>query len=163
MQDIIGEIGIVVGIGATYIVVPPAPALDKALELGYNRIVAAPARVIDAEAIMHLAAAVKRKHYIVHLSVAEIDDLIIDEDTVGGEGKAEIFPSILLHRTGIGHQLLDNRPIHQRLATEEINFQVAPAGRVFDKKIESTPGRFQRTSVPGRRDICPDWQSNRRN
>ena len=121
MKDIFCEIGVVVGVRAPHVVAFVPPFGHKALKIGYDGVVAAPACIILAEPVMDLFAAIQREHHIVHLPVAEIDDFIIQQHAVRRQGKAEVFVVDGFQAPGIGHQVFYHLPIHQRFSAEEIH------------------------------------------
>ena len=79
VEDIVGKVGVKVGIGAAHIVVLVAALLDELLELGHDAVVAAVACAVHAETVVDLLAAVQTQHHVVALLVAEIDNVIIDQ------------------------------------------------------------------------------------
>ena len=138
VEDIVGEVGVVVGKGAAHVVALIAALLYKLLELGHNGIVAAMAGVILAEAVVDFLAAVQAQDHVVALLVAEVDDIIVNEHAVGGHGEAEVLIVDLLLLTAVGHQLLDHIKVHQRLAAEEVHLEVAAAAGILDEEIHCT-------------------------
>lgn len=70
------------------------------------------------------------------LLIGPLDDLIGDADAVGGEGEPEIFVVLLFDAAGVGHQLLADLKIHQRLAAEEVHLQIMPGAGMFHQKIQ---------------------------
>ena len=85
---------------------------------------------------MDLLAAVQAQHHVVHLLVAELGDLVIQENSVGGEGEAEVLVVNRLLGAGVSHQLLHHVPVHQGLAPEEVHLQVHPAAGAGDEKVQ---------------------------
>ena len=85
---------------------------------------------------MDLLPAVQAQNHVAHFLVAEVDDILVDEHAVGGQGEAEVLPRLLLDAAGIGHQLLDHVKVHQRLAAEEVHFQILPGAGVGDQKVQ---------------------------
>ena len=135
VEDVVGKVGVEMGVGAAHVVVLIAALLDELLELGHDGIIAAAARVILAEAVVDLLAAVQAQNDIVALLVAEVDDIVVDEHAVGGHGEAEILVVDLLLLTAVGHQLFDHIEIHQRLTAKEIDFEVAAGAAVLNEEI----------------------------
>ena len=130
MEDIVGEIGVEMGVGAAHVVALVAALLHELLELGHDGIIAAVARVVLAEAVVDFLAAVEAQDDVVALLVAEVDNVI-----VGGHGKAEVLVVDLLLLAAVGHQLFHHVEVHQRLAAEEIDFEVAAGAGVLDQEI----------------------------
>ena len=79
---------------------------------------------------MDLLAAVQGQDHVVHLLVAELGDLVIQQHAVGGEGEAEVLVVDGLQGAGVPDQLLDHVPVHEGLAAEEVHFQVHPGAGV---------------------------------
>ena len=134
--DILHEVGVVVGKGTAHIVFAVSPLLDKPLEFGDNALPAAVAGVVHAVPIMNFLPAVQAQNHVVHLFVGEVNDIVVNEHAVGGQRKAEVFARILLNGAGIGHQLLDDVPVHEGLAAEEIHFQVVARAGVGDQIVQ---------------------------
>ena len=85
---------------------------------------------------MDLLAAVQTQHHIAHLPVGEVDDVVVDEHPIGGQGKAEVLAPLLLHAACIGHQPLHHVEIHQRLAAEEVHLQIVPGAGVIHEEVQ---------------------------
>ena len=143
VEDIVGEVGVVVGVGAAHVVVLVAALLHELLELGHDGIVAAMACIVLAEAVVDLFAAIQTQHHIVALLVAKIDHIVIDQHTVGGHGKAEVLVVDLLLLTAVGHQLFDHVKIHQRFAAKKVHLKVAAGAGVFDQEVHGTLAHFK--------------------
>ena len=137
VEDIVGEVGVVVGVGAAHIVVLVAALLHELLELRHDGVIAAVACVVLAEAVMDFPAAIAVLHDIVALLVAEVDDVGVDEHAVGGHGEAEVLVVDLLLLAAVGHQLFHHVEVHQRLAAEEIDLEVAAGAGVLDEEVHS--------------------------
>ena len=71
-----------------------------------------------------------------HLPVAEVDDLVVQQHAVGGEGKAEVLVVDGLQGPGIGHQILHHLPVHQGLAAEEIHLQIPSVTGVGHQEVQ---------------------------
>ena len=82
---------LVVGVGAAHVIVLVAALFHELLELRHDGVIAAVACVVLAEAVMDFLAAIEAQHDIVALLVAEVDDIVVDEHTVGGHGEAEVL------------------------------------------------------------------------
>ena len=91
MEQVVGEIGVVMGEGAAHVVALTAAGLDQLLELGHNAVIAAAACNILAETVVDLLAAIQRKNHVVALFVGPLNDFIGDADAVGGQGEAEVL------------------------------------------------------------------------
>ena len=137
MEDVVGEVGVVVGVGAAHVIVLVAALFHKLLELRHDGVIAAVACVVLAEAVMDFLAAIEAQHDIVALLVAEVDDIVVDEHTVGGHGEAEVLVVDLLLLAAVGDELFDHVEVHQRLAAEEIDLEVAAGAGVLDEEVHS--------------------------
>ena len=91
VEDVVGEVGVVVGVGAAHIVVLVAALLHELLKFRDDGVIAAMAGVVLAEAVVDLLAAVEAQDDVVALLVAEVDDVVVDEHAVGGHGEAEVL------------------------------------------------------------------------
>ena len=71
-----------------------------------------------------------------HLLVAELRHLIVQQDAVGGQGEAEILVVDGLLGAGIGHQVFHHLPVHQRLTAEEVHLQIDAGAGLGDQKVQ---------------------------
>ena len=136
VQNILQKVRVGVGEGAPHIVVLPVAGSHQLLELGNDLLPAAVSGVVHAVAVVNLLAAVQTQHHVAHLTIGEVDHVNIDEHTVCGQRKAEIFAPLLFHTAGILHQLLHHVPVHQRLAAEEVYLQIVTGAGVFNEEIQ---------------------------
>ena len=83
------------GKGAAHVIVLVASGRYQLLKLGHDALIAAVACIVHPQPVMNLLAAIKRQHHIAHFTVGEVDHVIIDEHTVCGQRKAEIFAPLL--------------------------------------------------------------------
>lgn len=67
------------------------PGLHQLLELGNDLLPAAISGIVHPVAVMDLLAAVQTQHHIAHLPVGKVDDVVVDEHPIGGQGKAEVL------------------------------------------------------------------------
>ena len=134
--NVLEEIRVGVRKGASHVVALAASGLNQLLEFGHDAIPASLACVVYAEAVVDLAAAVKAQDHVVALAVGKVDDVIVDEHSVGGQGKAEVLVVLFFHRARVGDQLLDDVKIHQRLAAEEVDLQIAARARIGDEEVQ---------------------------
>ena len=137
VEDVVGEVGVVVGVGAAHVIVLVTALFHELLKLRHDGVIAAVACVVLAEAVMDFLAAIEAQHDIVALLVAEVDDIVIDEHTVGGHGEAEVLVVDLLLLAAVGDELFDHVEVHQRLAAEEIDLEVAAGAGVLDEEVHS--------------------------
>ena len=85
---------------------------------------------------MDLLAAVQTEHHVAALPVGPLDHVVIHQNAVGGQGKAEVLAPLLFHAAGIGYQILHYLEVHQRLAAKEVHFQIASGARVLHEKVQ---------------------------
>ena len=138
VEQIIRKIYIIMGKGSTHIVVFIPTLFHKFLELRHNAVIAAVACIILAQMVMHFPSAVQRKHNIVHFLIRKLNNLIINQHTVCGQRKTEVFIMQLFLLSGIGHHLLNHIPVHQGLAAEEVHLKVSSCAGIFNQKINRT-------------------------
>ena len=148
MEDVVGKVQIVVGKGAPYIVIFVAAPPGKFLKLGHDLVVASLARAVAAQPVVDLLAAVQAHDHIVHLFVGELDHVVVHQYAVGGQGKAEILVFVLFDAAGIGHQVLDHLPVHQRFPAEKVHFQIASVARMRHQKIQRLFAHFKAHERP---------------
>ena len=137
VEDVVGEVGVVVGVGAAHVIVLVAALFHELLKLRHDGVIAAVACVVLAEAVMDFLTAIEAQHDIVALLVAEVDDIVVDEHTVGGHGEAEVLVVDLLLLAAVGDELFDHVEVHQRLTAEEIDLEVAAGAGVLDEEVHS--------------------------
>ena len=87
-------------------------------------------------------APVQRQHHIAHLPVGKVDHIIVDEQAIGGKGKAKVLIMEFLLLPTIGHQPLAHIPVQQRLAAKEIHLQIPAAGTVGNEIIQCLLAHF---------------------
>ena len=136
VEQVLRKVRIGMGKGAAHIIVLVASGLYQLLELRHDALIAAVACIVHPQPVMDLLAAIQRQHHIAHFPVGEVDHVIIDEHTVCGQRKAEIFAPLLFHTAGILHQLLHHVPVHQRLTAEEVHLQIGAAAGVIHQEVQ---------------------------
>ena len=112
VENVVGKIGVVVGVRTAQVVALALALFYKVPELGYDGRVAALAVDRFAQSIVHLFSAVQGKYDVVALAVCPLDDLVIDKHAVGGQRKAEILVMLLLDAACVCHDLLDHVKVH---------------------------------------------------
>ena len=85
---------------------------------------------------MDFLPSVQTQHHIAAFLVCPLDDLVIHQHAVGGQGEAETLPLLLLNAPGVGHQILDHLEIHQRFPAEEVHLQIFPGAGIFNQEIQ---------------------------
>ena len=121
---------------AAHVVIFAAARCDQLLKFRNDFFPAAVARVVHAVAVMDFLSAVQRKHDIAAFTVCKINDIVVDQQAVGCERKAEILARFLFNTARIGDQILDHLKIHQRFAAEEIDLQIPARTGIGDQKIQ---------------------------
>ena len=130
--------------GAAHVVVPAAARRDELLELRHDLVPAAVARVVDAVAVVDFTAPVEAQHDVAHLAVCKVDHVVVDQHAVRRQREAEILVAFLFAAARVGDELLDDVEVHQRLAAEEIDLQIAAAARMLDQKVERLAADLER-------------------
>ena len=126
MQNILCEIGVAVREGAAHIVALAAPRGDQLLKFRHNAVIAAVPGIVHAGCVVNLSTPVQTQHHVAHFAVGELDYFVIDKHPVGCQREAEVLAVLFLDRTGVGNDLFDDLPVHQRFAAEKIDLQVVP-------------------------------------
>ncbi|MPM30435.1 hypothetical protein SDC9_76985 [bioreactor metagenome] len=94
MEEIVGKIGVEVSEGAAHVVFFISAGFHQFLEFWHDHIVTTTAMNIFAQAVVGLGASVKTEDHIIHFLITEFNDIIIDEDAIGGQGEAEALVAI---------------------------------------------------------------------
>ena len=93
--------------------------------------------------IMDFLPAVQAQNHVSHLLVAEIDDFIIDQQSVCGEGKIKFLVVFLFQLATVRHQLFTDIPVQQRFSAKKIHFQILPASGLLYQIIQRLLSHFQ--------------------
>ena len=136
VEDVVGEVHVVVGEGPAHIIAQIAPFFHKTLEFGDNDVIAANPGEVFPQAVVDLFPAVQAEDDVVHLLVAELRHLIVQQDAVGGQGEAEILVVDGLLGAGVGHQVFHHLPVHQRLTAEEVHLQIDAGAGLGNQKVQ---------------------------
>ena len=136
VEEVAREVGIVVRVGAAHVVALVPALCDEALEIGHDARVAPVPGGVHAEAVVHLGPPVEGEDDVVHLAVAEVRDLVVEQDAVRREGEAEVLSGVLFNGARVGDEVLDDLPVHERLAAEEVHLKVPARAGVLDEEIE---------------------------
>ena len=130
---------------AACIVVEVRVALvHQRLELRHDGVIAARTGYRLAELVVDLTAAVERQHAVVHVLIDILALVLIEQQTVGGDGEAELLVILLLQAAGIIDRLGNGIPRHERLATEEIDLDVVTHAGTRDNKVDGLLGDLGR-------------------
>ena len=138
MQDIRREIRIPSCIGSADVILKSQlpPLFRELLKFLQDDIVASGPFAERPHPVVDFFAPVYRQNHIVHLPVAELHYLIVKEDTVGGQCKAEFLRICLFKLPAIGYQLLYDFPVHKGFAAEKIHFQMSSRSGIGHKKVQ---------------------------
>ena len=146
--DILQKIGVGMGEGTAHIVVLAASLFHELLELGHDLLPAAVTCVVHTEPIMDFLAAVQTQDHIAAFLISPLDDVVIHQHAVGGQGEAEILPPLLLNTAGVCHQILHHLEVHQRLAAEEVHFQIAAGAGIFHQEVQGALAHLEAHDGP---------------
>ena len=126
----------VMGEGAADVVIPAAPFLRELHEFGDDDIVASFSVPGGTHAVIDLFPSVQAQDDIGHFPVAEFRDLVVQENTVGGQREPELLIMFLFLRSSVFYQLLHHFPVHGGLSSEEVHLQVGPGSGIRDQEIQ---------------------------
>ena len=143
MEEVVREVGVVVRVGASHVIALVPARGDKALEVRHDALVAAVSGDVYPEAVVDLLAAVEGEDDVVHLAVAELRYLVVEQDTVSGEGEAEVLARVLLYGARVGDEVLYDLPVHERFAAEEVHLEVPARAGVLDEEVERPPADLE--------------------
>ena len=136
VEDVLCEVGVVVGEGAAHVVGAAGAGLHELLEVRHDPVIGAVSRPVDPEAVVDLLPAVQGEDHVVALPVGPLDDLIGETDAVGCEREAEVLVLLLLDGPCIGHQVLADLEVHQGLSAEEVHLQVPAKAGVLHEEVQ---------------------------
>ena len=148
MLYIFRKIQIIVSEGPPHIIVHLIPGFRHLLKLGNDQVIAALPFSEGTHPVVNLPAAINAAHHIGHLPVGKCQHLIVQENTIGGQGETELFVVRLLQAASIGHQVLYHLPVHQGLTPEEIHLQIYPAAGVGHQEIQRLFPHLKRHQCP---------------
>lgn len=133
--DVRHEIGVEVGEGAADVVILFPARLCELLKLRHDDVEAShPAHGVT-EAVVDLFPAVQTHDDIVHLAVGELDDIVVDKHTVGGEGETEVFAALLFEGACVCGDFFHHIEIHERLTAEKVYLEVVAGAGISDEEI----------------------------
>ena len=149
MQHIGRKIQIIACKGAAHIVFFLMTAFRKLLEFRNDPVIAALFSAAErTHPVVHLTPPVKTQHDVVHLAVAELHDLVVQEHAVCSKRKAEVFIVQFFLFPPVGDQFLHDFPVHRRLSAEEIHFQISSVSGIPDQEIKRGFPGFRRHQSP---------------
>ena len=132
------------GKGTTHIILVLISGFCKFLEFRNNQIVASCTFTEWSHVVMNLFTSIYTENNISHFFVAEFHNFVIEKYTVCCQCKTEFLIVQLLLLSSVCHQILDNLPVHQRLSSEEIDFQILSGTRIRNQKIKCFLSYFKR-------------------
>ena len=141
-EDIVREIKVVLCECRPDVVVLGAAALHQLLELGHDYVEAALSVDGLADTVGDLAPAVQGEDAVTHLLVDVGYLLVVQQDSVGGDGEAEVLAVLLLNGARVFHGLYYRIPRHERLAAEEIQLQLLAVCGALDEEVYRFPAGF---------------------
>ena len=142
MKDIIGKIQIISGKCSPDVILFLIPALGKLLKLRNDQVIAACTVTKWPHIVIHFFSSVQTQDHIVHLFIHKLLNLVIQKYSIRCNREPEMFIVQLLLLSSVCHQIFDHLPVHQRLTTKEIHFQIASASRIGNQKIQSLFSHF---------------------
>ena len=138
MDNIVGEVGIVVSICTTNVVALTATALNQLLEVRHDGVVATLTGIVYTEVVVNILSTVERENHVVALLVKELHHLVGEDHAIGGVGEAEVLASLALNLSCILNEALYHVEVKRGLTAEEVNLKVTAAAGVLHKEIKST-------------------------
>ena len=142
MEHILGKIQIMTCEGSSGIILFLASAVRKFLKFGHDQVITACPFPKRTHKIMDFPAAVNAEYHIVHFFVGKFHHLIIEQDAVCGQCKAETLVMYFFLGTSIGHKVFDYLPVHKRFPAEEIHFQILSVAGIGDQEIQRLFSHF---------------------
>src|SRR5690554_5577876 len=97
---------------------------------------------------MNLRATVYTDNHINKFPVDILQSLIVQQQSIGSDGKPKLLLVLFLHFSTVLHQLLYHLEIHHGLPTKKVHFQIFSVTGVFYKKLQCffTGLQVQKTS-----------------
>ena len=111
-------------------------ALCPFLELRNYQVIASGTFTERTHMIVDFFSSVDTHNHIAHLFVTKLHHFIVNQNTIGGQGKTEVFIMYLFLLSSVSYQVFDNLPVHQRFPSEKVYFQISPASGVGNQKIQ---------------------------
>ena len=135
MHDIISEVKVIF-CKRTADIIFLVPSLgDKLLILRNDYVIAALFIDSRAQTVVYFFSAVERENDVRHLAVDKVNAVIVEQNTVCSHCETEVLIVLFLDRSCILDNFFNNIEIHERLAAEEIKFEVVSVCGMFDKEI----------------------------
>ena len=136
MKHVVGEILVVLGKCTAHIIFFLIPALCQLFKLRQNQIIASFSVTERSHTVVNFLTSIDTQDHVVHLTVCELLYLIVQQNAIGCQSKTESLIMKLLLLSSVCNQVFDNLPVHQRLATEEIHFQIVSASGIGNQEIQ---------------------------
>ena len=128
----------------THIILVLISGFRKFLEFRNDQIITSSSFAERSHIIMNFFTSVHTENNISHFFITELHNFIIEKNTVRCQCKTEFFIMEFLLLSSVCHQVFDNLPVHQRLSSEEIHFQVLSGSGIGDQEIKSFLTHFKR-------------------
>ena len=125
MQNVIGEIKIMMSKSTSYIILVLISGFCEFLEFRNDQVIASGSLAERTHEVMDFLTAIYAENNISHLTVTELHHFVVEKDTIRGKCETELLIMKFLLFSSVGNQVLDHLPVHQRLTAKEINFQVS--------------------------------------
>ena len=113
MKNIFGKIQVMPGKGSPDIIIFLPPELCKLLKLRNNPVITSRPIGKRTHKVMHLAPSVQTENHVGHFPVGKLHLLLIQQNSVCGQGKPELLVMFLFQAAAIFHNFLNRFPIHQ--------------------------------------------------
>ena len=137
---VVGKVQVLPGEGAPHIVVLGPPLRDQLLELGDDHVIAPLPVDSGAHVVVDLPPAVQGEHHVRHLPVDVVDGVLVQQDTVGCDRKAETLVVLFLQGAGVLYRPLDGVQRHQRFPAEKVHLNVPPLARLLHHPVDGPLG-----------------------
>ena len=85
---------------------------------------------------MDFLSPVKAQNDIAHFSVCELNDIVVNENSVRRKREAEILVFFLFDASRIADKLFDDVKVHQRFTAEKVDFEIFARSRILNEKIK---------------------------
>ena len=143
MLYILAKVQVIVGEGAAHIIIELITALRQLLELGNNDVIASLSASVRTHFVIYCLTSVNAEDHIGHFFINKLLNLVVEQDSVGRQGKTEFLMIGLLQAPAVGYQVFYHLPVHQRLAAEEIHLKIHPAAGIGNQKIQGLFPHFK--------------------
>ena len=116
-----------------------AVALQQAPDLRHRVVVAAHPVLEDAELVLHLLGPVDADGHADPVLGQPVDHLVAQQRAVGGQREIDVLPQLPGALARVGHRLLEDLEVEQRLATEEGEVRDRQIARLLEHEVDALP------------------------